>query len=57
MTALKFPDGSGADDAGFSLESSQWQSTAPATTAMALNWKLDAALPAYTAYIPLVFPT
>ena len=56
MAALKFPDGSGADDAGFSLESSQWLTTAPATAAHALNWKLDAALPPYPAFIPLIFP-
>jgi hypothetical protein len=56
MAALKFPDRTGADDAGFSLESSQWLTTAPNTAAHTINWKLDAALPPYTAFIPLTFP-
>lgn len=56
MMALRFPDGTGADSAGFALSGSQWLETVPTAAAHALNWRLDAALPAFAQTIPLSFP-
>lgn len=56
ITAMRFPDGTGADVAGFSPAGSQWLATAPGYAAHVLNWKLDAALPPYSTCIPLAFP-
>jgi hypothetical protein len=56
MSALRFPDGTGADDAGFSSAGSQWLQTLPAYSAHVLSWSLDAAVPPYEMTIPLVFP-
>lgn len=56
MTALRFPNGTGADIAGFSLTGSQWLETQPGYAAHVLTWRLDAALPAFTTTIPLEFP-
>ena len=55
MTAMRFPDGTNADIAGFSLETSQWLPTTATCRAHVLNFKLDAALPAYPLTIPLAF--
>ena len=55
MSALRFPDGTGADSAGFSPSGSQWLQTLPAYSAHVLNWSLDAALPGYPLTIPLQF--
>lgn len=56
MTAMRFPNGTGADIAGFALAGSQWLETTAGFAAHVLNWRLDAALPAFTTTIPLVFP-
>jgi hypothetical protein len=54
MRALRFPNGSGADIAGFSLSSSQWLETLPTHAAHVISWRVDAALPAFPTHIPLV---
>lgn len=56
MTAMRFPNGTGADSAGFALAGSQWLETVPNYAAHALNWRLAAALPGYPATIVLQFP-
>jgi hypothetical protein len=56
MVALRFPNGTGADSAGFAPAGSQWLETTPNFAAHVLNWKLTAALPPFTRTIPLVFP-
>lgn len=56
LTAMRFPDGTGADVAGFAPAGSQWLATTPGFAAHVLNWKLDAALPAFDLTIPLTFP-
>lgn len=56
MCSMRFPNGTGADDAGFAMAGSQWVDAAPNSTAHALNWRLDAALPAFETTIPLEFP-
>lgn len=56
MGSLRFPNGTGADVAGFSMAGSQWLEAAPRTQAHVLNWRLDAALPPHTTNRPLVFP-
>lgn len=56
MTAMRFPDGTGADDAGFSPAGSLWLETLAGFAAHVLNWRLDAALPGYDLTIPLNFP-
>lgn len=56
LTAMRFPNGTGADSAGFAPAGSLWLATVPNFAAHALNWKLDAALPAFPETIPLVFP-
>lgn len=56
MTAMRFPDGTGADPAGFAPAGSQWIETVQHFSAHALSWKLDAALPPFGDTIPLVFP-
>lgn len=56
MSALRFPDGTGADSAGFSSAGSQWLQTLPTYSAHVLNWSLDAAVPPFDLTIPLVFP-
>jgi hypothetical protein len=56
MTALRFPNGTGADSAGFSMSGSQWLSAVNGSTAHTLNWKLDAALPGFEQHIILDFP-
>lgn len=56
MTAMRFPNGTGADVAGFAPAGSLWLSTVPNFAAHALNWKLDAALPPFPETIPLEFP-
>ncbi len=53
MRGLRFPDGSGADDAGFSLSDSRWLDTIPAARAHAISFSLTAALPAFTDIIPV----
>lgn len=53
--AFRFPDGTGADSAGFSLDGSAWLDSAPGTQAHQLTFALPAALPAFDATIPLVF--
>lgn len=56
MAALRFPDGTGADSAGFSLAGSEWVDTpASRTRTHALNWRLDAAMAPYSQTIPLTF--
>jgi hypothetical protein len=46
MTGMRFPDGTQADWAGFSLAGSQWITTAVKTQQChGFNWRLDAALP------------
>lgn len=56
LTALRFPDGTGADSAGFAPAGSQWLQTLPGFSAHVTNWKLDAALPPFDLTIPLEFP-
>lgn len=56
MRALRFPNGCGADVAGFQLANSQWLETVPTYAAHAISWRLDAALPAFPLTIPLSFP-
>lgn len=56
MGAMRFPNGTGADVAGFAMAGSQWLATVPNFAAHVINWKLDAALPPYEKTIPLVFP-
>ena len=56
MGAMRFPNGTGADVAGFAMAGSQWLPTVPNFAAHVINWKLDAALPPYSQTIPLVFP-
>lgn len=56
MRALRFPDGTGADDAGFATAGSQWLPTVPGCAAHSINWQLEAAEPGYETTIPLVFP-
>lgn len=56
MCAMKFPNGTGADNAGFAPAGSQWLQTVPGFGAHVLNWKLNAALPPYTQNITLSFP-
>lgn len=56
MTAMRFPDGTGADSAGFAPAGSQWLQTQTGFAAHVLNWKLDAALPPFDLTIPLEFP-
>lgn len=57
MTSMRFPDGTNADFAGFSLAGSNWvQSGTKQHTGHALNWRLDAALPAPANNIILNFP-
>jgi hypothetical protein len=56
MRALRFPDGTGADDAGFSTAGSQWLPTAAGYAAHTINWQLEAAEPGYETTIPLTFP-
>ncbi len=53
--ALRFPDGTGADSAGFSLDSSTWLEAAPGTQAHQLSFALPAALPPFDVTIPLQF--
>lgn len=55
MTAMRFPEGWNADEAGFSLENSQWVTAEPSTRGHVISWKLQAALPAYPLTIPLAF--
>lgn len=56
MAALRFPDGTGADEAGFAPAGSQWLETVNGYAAHVLNWSLAAALPPFTHHIPLDFP-
>jgi hypothetical protein len=56
MSALRFPDGTGADVNGFAPSGSLWVTTHPSYSAHVLNWSLDAALPGYPLTIPLTFP-
>ena len=56
MMALRLPNGTGADSAGFAMSGSQWVESAAKSTAHVLNWKLDAALPGFPETIPLIFP-
>lgn len=56
MSALRFPDGTGADDAGFALGGSQWLPSSTGTAAHVLNWRLQAAQPGFDSTIPLTFP-
>lgn len=56
MMALRFPDGTEADNAGFAMSGSQWLETDPKAMAHVINWRLDAALPGFEMTIPLVFP-
>lgn len=45
MLAIRLPDGTGADVAGFSLASSQWLQSVPQVTSHVCSWRLPAALP------------
>lgn len=56
MRALRFPNGTGADLAGFQLGNSQWLETVPSHAAHVITWRLDAALPGFSQTIPLSFP-
>lgn len=56
MTALRFPNGTGADVAGFAMAGSQWLAADKQSTAHVLNWRLDAALPGFENHIILDFP-
>jgi hypothetical protein len=55
MTALRFPDGTGADTAGYAPAGSQWLASPRNLTTHVLSWKLDAALPPFSQTIPLSF--
>lgn len=55
MRALRFPDGTGADSAGFSLSDSRWLETAKTARAHAITFSLIAALPPFPETIPLSF--
>ena len=56
MRALRFPHGTGADIAGFQLGNSQWLESTPSHAAHVISWRLVAALPPFSAHIPLTFP-
>lgn len=57
MRAMRFPNGTGADSAGFQLANSQWLDTVDTHSAHVLAWRLPAALPPFPDQtIPLVFP-
>ena len=56
MCAMRFPNGTGADVAGFAPAGSQWLETLPGYAAHVLNWKLDVAIPAHSQNIILQFP-
>jgi hypothetical protein len=56
ITAMRFPDGTEADVAGFAPAGSLWVPTVPSFAAHVLNWKLDAALPPFQETIALNFP-
>lgn len=57
MRAMRFPNGTNADSAGFQLANSQWLDTVPTHNAHVIAWRLPAAHPEFlTQTIPLVFP-
>lgn len=56
ITAMRFPNGTGADVAGFAPTGSQWLTTTSGFAAHVLNWRLDAAIPPFAQHIPLTFP-
>lgn len=57
MRAMRFPDGTNADSAGFQLANSQWLDTVPNHDAHVIAWRLPAAHPEFkTQTIPLEFP-
>lgn len=56
MAALKFPNGTGADSAGFAKVGSQWLDSASGTAAHVFDWRLEAADPAFDENIVLSFP-
>lgn len=55
IRAMRFPDGTGADAAGFALADSRWLETHPSARAHALSFTLTAALPSFGETIPLTF--
>ena len=54
IRAVRLPDGTGADSAGFSLTDSRWLETVKTARAHALSFSLAAALPPFTEIIPLI---